>query len=242
MRFPPSSRRPRWNIAPQANVLAVTNTRHEPALRRLSAFRWGLVPWWAKDPSIGGRAFNAKTETAADKPMFRGAIEHQRCVIPADAFYEWAPPSPGDPTRRKQPFCFQAPHQGLLLLGGLWERWRPRGDESAIPLYTCTILTTEANDIVAPVHNRMPLLVGEKDLERWLSSEALGPGELDRLLRPAPPEALEAFRVATLVNDAREEGPALAAPLASRPMGKDLRRLSCSDQAAALVRPDPGSR
>ena len=129
-------------------------------------------------------------------------------------------PRPGTRRAASNPFASKRLSQGLLLLGGLWERWRPRGDESAIPLYTCTILTTEANDIVAPVHNRMPLLVGEKDLERWLSFEALGPGELDRLLRPAPPEALEAFRVATLVNDAREEDLRSWSPSASRPMGK----------------------
>jgi len=214
---PPELSLPRWNVAPQATVLAVTEPRPEPGHRRLSAFRWGLVPWWAKDPSIGGRAFNAKAETVRDKPMFRGPIEKQRCVVPADAFFEWAPASRSDPVRSKQPWCFTAPGSGLLLLGGLWDQWRPRHDQSAPPLRTCTILTTDANDVVGPVHDRMPVLITEEDLEEWLSPDPLSSGELDRLIRPAPPSALEAFLVSTRVNDAREEGPELVEPLAEGP-------------------------
>jgi len=214
---PPELLSPRWNVAPQARVLAVSETRHEPGVRRLSAFRWGLVPWWAKDPSIGARAFNAKAETVKDKPMFRNAIERQRCVIPVDAFYEWAPAPEGGPTRRRQPWCFKAPGSGLLLLGGLWEQWRARDDQSeaqsAPPLFTCTILTVDANGPVARVHDRMPLLIAEEDLEEWLSPEPLAAVDLGRLIRPAPSEALEAFRVSTRVNDARQEGPDLAEPI-----------------------------
>jgi putative SOS response-associated peptidase YedK len=229
---------PRWNVAPQSQVLAATAAHHDPRLRRLSAFGWGLVPWWAKDPSIGARAFNAKSETVEDKAMFRGAIARQRCVVPADAFYEWAPApphakavvagralgqSPGEApsaqhpsaerSRRKQPWCFRAPDSGLLLLAGLFEQWRPRGERFATPLRTCTILTTDANDLVGRVHDRMPVLIAEDDLEEWLCPEPLAPGELNRLTRPARPDALEAFRVSTQVNDAREEGPELAAPV-----------------------------
>ncbi|MGO9581441.1 MAG: SOS response-associated peptidase [Acidimicrobiales bacterium] len=217
---PPELSLPRWNVAPQATVLAVTEPRNEPGHRRLSAFRWGLVPWWAKDPSIGGRAFNAKAETVRDKPMFRGAIEKQRCIVPADAFYEWAPASRSDPVRRKQPWCFRAPGSGLLLLGGLWEQWRPRHDQSAPPLRTCTILTTDANDVVGHVHDRMPVLITEADLEEWLSPDPLSSGEFGRLIRPAPPSALEAFRVSTQVNDARREGPELVERLAEGPGGR----------------------
>ncbi len=210
---------PRWNVAPQATVLAVTRPRHEPGLRRLSPFRWGLVPWWAKDPSIGARAFNAKAETVRNKPMFRGAIDKHRCVIPADAFYEWAPARRGELAGRKQPWCFRAPASGLLLLAGLWENWRPRDDQSAPALYTCTILTTEANEVVGQVHDRMPVLIAEGDLDEWLSPDPLGERALERLLSPAPPGALEAFRVSTQVNDAREEGPELIEPIATEPDG-----------------------
>ena len=162
---PPELLVPRWNIAPQATVLAVTVPQADSGLRQLSAFRWGLVPWWAKDPSIGARAFNAKAETLRDKPMFRNAVDRQRCIVPADAFYEWAPATPTDRVRRKQPWCFRnAAGSGLLLMGGLWERWRPRDAESVTPLYTCTILTTEANELVGHVHDRMPVLIAEEDL------------------------------------------------------------------------------
>ena len=239
---PPELAAPRWNIAPQAKVLAVTSSRHDPSLRRLSAFRWGLVPWWAKDPSIGARAFNAKAETVEEKPMFRGAVAHQRCVIPADAFYEWAPAEAGDRRRRKQPWCFRSADSGLLLLGGLWERWRPRGEkeagepsparsgeaveggEAAEPtttLRSCTILTTEANELVGRVHDRMPVLIAERDLEEWLSPEPLAAGELERAASsPVPAGVLEAFRVSTTVNDAREEGPELVEPIAEDDSGQ----------------------
>ncbi len=211
---------PRWNIAPQATVLAVTMSLLDPGLRRLSAFRWGLVPWWAKDTSIGARAFNAKAETVKDKPMFRSAIDRQRCIVPADAFYEWAPATIGDPTRRKQPWCFRASTgSGLLLIGGLWEQWRPRDAESATPLYTCTILTTDANELVGRVHDRMPVLIAEEDLEEWLSPEPLPAGELGRLIRPAASGELETFRVSTRLNDAREEGPDLGEPVAAEEPG-----------------------
>ncbi len=210
---------PRWNVAPQAMVLAVTESRHEPGHRRLSAFRWGLVPWWAKDPSIGARAFNAKAESVEEKPMFRGAIACQRCIVPADAFYEWAPAEPGTPTRRKQPWCYRPARSPMLLMGGLWERWRPRGEESAIPVLTCTILTTDANELVGQVHDRMPVLIAEEDLEEWLSPEPLAEGELGRLTRPSPLGLLQSYRVSTKVNDAREEGPELLEPIADSAVG-----------------------
>lgn len=204
---------PRWNIAPQSEVLAVTEPHDRPGLRRLSSFRWGLVPFWAKDPAIGARAFNAKSETVRQRAMFKAAVADRRCVIPADAFYEWGPPPPGS-GRRKQPWCFKAAGAGLLLFGGLFDRWRPRGDESALPLRSCTILTTAADEVVAPVHDRMPLLVAPDDLDLWLSRRPLDDEQLARLLRPAPGEWLEAFKVSTLVSDARAEGPELVAPLA----------------------------
>ena len=153
--------------------------------------------------------------------MFRGAIERQRCIVPADAFYEWEPAAKGDPTRRKQPWCFRpATGSGLLLLGGLWERWRPRDAPSATLLQTCTILTTDANEIVGRVHDRMPVLVSQEDLDQWLSPEPLPAGELDRIIRPAAPEVLDGFRVSTRLNDAREEGPDLEEPLADTPPGE----------------------
>jgi len=210
---------PRWNVAPQAMVLAVTESRHEPGHRRLSVFRWGLVPWWAKDPSIGARAFNAKAESVAERPMFRSAIARQRCIVPADAFYEWAPAEPGGHPRRKQPWCFRPARSGMLLMGGLWERWRPRDAEAASSLLTCTILTTDSNELVGRVHDRMPVLIAEEDVEEWLTPEPLTAGELGRLTLPSPPGLLESYRVSTKVNDAREEGPELEEPIAENAIG-----------------------
>ena len=226
----PDTARSRWNIAPQTDVAAVTEPHLDAGRRRLSLYRWGLVPWWAKDPSIGTRAFNAKAETLMDKPMFKGAVAKQRCVIPADAFYEWAPAAKGDPSRAKQPWCFKAPGSCLLLLGGLWERWRPRDDESAMPLFTCTILTPEANDLVRPVHDRMPVLIAEPDIDKWLAGEPLEKDELQRLTRPAPKGALEAFCVSAKVNNAREDGPELL-----EPVGPNAEKLSGSDDQAAQL-------
>lgn len=214
---PPELSAPRWNVAPQATVLAVTSSRQTPGLRRLSAYRWGLVPWWAKDPSIGSRAFNAKAETLSDRPMFRGAIASQRCIIPADAFYEWAPAGPGERKGRKQPWCFRAPDSGLLFLGGLWDKWRSRGAGPEETLRTCTIITTGANEVVGRVHDRMPVLISGEDLDEWLSADPLTEAELNRLVRPAPIETLESYRVSTRVNDAREEGPELDEPIALEP-------------------------
>ncbi|MGD1012559.1 MAG: SOS response-associated peptidase [Acidimicrobiales bacterium] len=210
---PPELNVPRWNIAPQQTVLAVTEPAKQPGVRRLSTFRWGLVPRWAKDPSIGVRAFNAKAETAQEKPMFRNAFDHRRCVIPADAFYEWAPPDRHDSSRRRLPWCFKSPDSGLLLLAGLFEHWRPLTDEAAAALSTCTILTTGANGLVSAIHDRMPVLIAEEDLDVWLAPGPLGTAEAGRLLRPAHENALERFRVSTKVNDARTDGPELEAPL-----------------------------
>ena len=148
--------RPRWNVAPQALVRCLTVRPEDPARRRLSVFRWGLVPSWARDPSIGSRAFNARSETLTERPMFRSAVARRRCVVPADAFYEWArpaerPPEPlGDPgsaavrrgrAPRKVPYCFKDPDGGLLLLAGLYEQWRPpkvRADDDGPELHSAT--------------------------------------------------------------------------------------------------------
>ena len=212
---------------------------HEPGLRRLSVFRWGLVPWWAKDPSIGARAFNAKAETVADKPMFRSAVESQRCVVPADAFYEWAPARAGRPEPPQAALVLPAAGVRAALVGRpLGAVASPRRQSLRRPLRTCTILTTDANELVGRVHDRMPVLIAEDDLEEWLSPEPLAAGELDRLIRPAPPGVLEAFRVSTQVNDAREDGPELVEPLAAdAPDEVDAKGSESGDAGAARNRP-----
>jgi putative SOS response-associated peptidase YedK len=155
--------------------------------------------------------------------MFRSAFDHRRCVIPADAFYEWAPADTEGPSRSRLPWCFKAPGSGLLLLGGLFEQWRPQDAKSAMALHTCTILTTGANELVSSVHDRMPVLIAEEDLDAWLAPEPLATGEIERLIRPARNDALQTFRVSTRVNDAREDGPDLEEPLEADP-ADDARR------------------
>jgi putative SOS response-associated peptidase YedK len=210
---PPELSAPRWNIAPQSRVLALSVSGPEARSRRLSAFHWGLIPAWAKDPSIAKRAFNARAETARDKPMFRSAVDKQRCAVVADAFYEWVAPKHPGRNQARQPWCFRAPQAKLLFLAGLWECWQPLGEPEAPSIVSCTILTTEANEVVAPIHERMPVLVADDDLDEWLSTSRLAPKEFSRLTRPAPPEMLESFPVSARLNDTRSEGPELVEPL-----------------------------
>ena len=164
--------------------------------------RWGLIPSWSRD----GKAplINARAETVADKPAFRSAFRKRRCLVPADGFYEWQA-LPG----RKRPFLFRRPDGTPFALAGLWEAWHgPDGR----PLETCALLTTEANAVVRPVHDRMPVLVSPADFDRWLAPDA-APANLVPMLRPAPDDALAAVAVGPYVNSARHEGPGCVEPL-----------------------------
>ncbi len=228
---------PRWNVAPQTPILAVTARRAtaesavgasslkigassleidgsgpEPLLRRrLSAYRWGLVPPWAKDPSFGVHAFNARAESIDEKPAFRTAVAKHRCLIPADAFYEWRREPSGEPksSAKRQPWCFRPVDGGLIAFAGLWQAWRRRGDELGEWLLTCTIITTDANRTVAQVHSRMPVVLEPEAWGKWLSPAPLAPVELHSLLQPAREGLLRGYPVDPLVNDARIEGPQL---------------------------------
>jgi putative SOS response-associated peptidase YedK len=231
---PPELIEPRWNIAPQADVLGLTvrtpkaapdDTSTAAPRRRLTVYRWGLVPSWAKDLSVGNRMFNARAETLRDKPAFRTALLKRRCLVPADGFYEWEkgkgagankPSSPARP--RRQPWIFQSPDGDLLTFAGLWEAWRPREADSETGelhdwLLSCTIITTEANETVAPVHDRMPVVVRPEDRDAWLDPGGLDESDLHGLLRPAPSGTLIAFLVSSEVSNSRAEGPQLAEPL-----------------------------
>ena len=177
---------PRYNIAPTSQVLVLKSTG-------AALVRWGLVPRWAKDPSIGAKLNNARAETVAEKPSFRDAYRKRRCLIPANGFYEWRREA-----GRKQPFYVRPAQGELFAFAGLWESWRD--------LETCAILTTEANAVMRPIHDRMPVILAPGDHARWFGGE-------DGLLRPCPPEALCAYAVSPKVNDARHESPDLVAPL-----------------------------
>jgi putative SOS response-associated peptidase YedK len=179
---------PRFNIAP---------TQHAPVLLRdegqdvLDMYRWGLIPFWAKDAGIGNRMINARAETVREKPAFRRAFERRRCLVPTSGFFEWQKTGAG-----KVPHWIHPADGGLLTLAGLWERWTPADAE---PVYSYTILTTAANSFMQPLHERMPVIVADRDRNGWLDSEA-EPEALAALLRPAPEALLAAHPVSTWVN------------------------------------------
>jgi putative SOS response-associated peptidase YedK len=198
---------PRYNIAPTQPVAAVRLTPHrerERQERELALFHWGLIPSWAKDPSIGSRLINARSETAAEKPSFRAAFKYRRCLVPASGFYEWQKVN-----GRKQPYFFRLEEEGPLAIAGLWEYWQsPDGSE----IESVTLLTTQANERVRPVHDRMPVLLAPADYALWLDPAVQHAGELQHLLRPYPAEEMVGYPVSTVVNNPRNEGEACIAP------------------------------
>ena len=205
---------PRFNIAPSQEVAVVLDVvREEGGRRVLTSARWGLVPHWAKDPAIGGRLINARADSVAVKPAYRAAFRRQRCLIPADVFYEWEGRGKGAP---RQPYAIRRKDGGPFCFAGLWEAWRPKGEESAEgaePLLTCAIITTDANGVMAAFHHRMPVIVAPADYGRWLDPET-PLGEVAALLRPAPDDWLEAYPVSPYVNDPRHDDAGTLEPVA----------------------------
>jgi putative SOS response-associated peptidase YedK len=194
---------PRYNIAPGQNVPVVVQT---DAVRQLRPMKWGLVPSWAKDAAIGYRSINARSETAADKPTFRAAFKRRHCLVPATGFYEWRGAG-----KHKLPVHFK-PVSGFFAFAGLWETWQ----DGALSLETCTILTTTANELVRPFHDRMPVILDPGDFAAWL----IPSGEKERdlqLFRPYPTEAMTAAAANPWVNDARHEGPKCLEPPDDQP-------------------------
>ncbi|MDP9395691.1 MAG: SOS response-associated peptidase [Actinomycetota bacterium] len=219
---PPAS----YNIAPTDPVVSVLERapRKEPeadAERVLRVLRWGLVPSWAKDPSIGSRMINARVETVHEKPAFRRPFAARRCLLPADGYYEWytfdRPAREGGrrATTRKQPFFIRPRDGGVLAMAGLYELWRdPAAAEGADPwLWTCTVITTTAEDELGRIHDRMPMIVERERYDAWLDPANDDPDALRALLVPAAPGRLEAYAVSTEVNSVRNDGPQLVAPL-----------------------------
>lgn len=192
----------RYNIAPTQPVLAIRhNADQQP---EFTFFRWGLIPSWAKDVSIGNRMINARAETVTEKPSFRTAFKRRRCLIPADGFYEWQRTNGS-----KQPMYIHAADERPFALAGLWEVWRsPDGDA----IQSCTILTTSPNDFMAPIHNRMPVIIEPEDYEMWLDPGPQ-PDQAQHLLRPYPAEKMAAYPVSTIVNNPRHDAPDCIAPL-----------------------------
>jgi len=196
---------PRFNIAPGQDAPIIAQDRDG---RRMGLLRWGLVPAWADDPSVGNRMINARAETAAEKPAFRGAFKRRRCAIPADGFYEWKKSEAEGPGKsRKVPYWIHREAGSPFLMAGLWERWTPAKGTS---LFTFTILTTAAAPQVAEFHSRMPVILPGSGVDRWLDPDSAG-DTLRELLQPRG-EGLLAHAVSTLVNSPRNDGPACIEP------------------------------
>jgi putative SOS response-associated peptidase YedK len=223
---------PDWNVAPTKKVYAVIDRRPkaEAAVRReLAVLTWGLVPSWAKDPSIGSRMINARMETVAEKPAFRRAFAKRRCLLPADGYYEWYTPLDGPKGKNgkplKQPFYIHPADGGVLAMAGLYELWRDptRGDDDPLRWrVTCTVLTTTAEDAVGMIHDRMPLMVERERWHEWLDPAVDGAEhDLTELLVPAAPGRLDAYPVSTAVNAVANNGPELIEPLAAEQSGDD---------------------
>ena len=209
-----------YNVAPTKEVYAVverppSKDSPDPPERQLRVFTWGLVPSWAKDPSIGNRMINARMETVAEKPAYKRAFAVRRCLLPADGYFEWYPTSQtnakGKPV--KQPYFIRPADGGVLAMAGLYEIWRDRtlaDDDPDRFRWTCTVLTTEAEDSLGHIHDRMPLMVERDRWHEWLDPRV--GGELS-LLVPAARGSLEAYPVAPLVSNVRNNGPELVEPL-----------------------------
>ncbi len=216
---------PDYNVAPTKDVWAVLERppRDEPDAaprRRLRTVRWGLVPSWAKDPSIGSRMINARTETIATKPAFKRALARRRCLLPADGYYEWYSPPDGPRTAkgkpRKQPFFLRPRDGGLLAIAGLYELWRDETRDREDPeawLWTATVLTTTAEDELGRIHDRMPMLLEPEAYDAWLDPAGSDPDDLLSLLVPAAPGRLEAYPVSTDVGNVANQGAYLVTPL-----------------------------
>lgn len=194
---------PRYNIAPTQPVAVVRQVERR---RELSMMRWGLVPSWSKDPKAGPPLINARADTVATKPSFRSAFKSRRCLIPADGFLEWQ--KTGEKT--KQPFYIRLAKDHPFAFAGLWEHWE--GPDSSV-VDSCTIITTDANETLRPIHDRMPVILQDDEYDRWLDPKCDDPS---KLLKSYPAEEMTAFPVSTLVNSPRNESAACIDPVAAR--------------------------
>jgi putative SOS response-associated peptidase YedK len=191
---------PSYNVAPQS-VQPVVRLSRDSGEREIALLRWGLVPFWAKDAAIGYSTINARAEEAAAKPAFREAVRRRRCLVPADAFYEWQRLG----ARTRQPYAIGLRTGEPYAMAGLWERWQPR---EGAPLETFTILTTDPNELLIPIHNRMPVILEPRDYPRWLDSGDPARPPVD-LLRPFPAEKMLAWPVSARVGNVRNDDPRL---------------------------------
>ncbi|MDA8417177.1 MAG: SOS response-associated peptidase [Betaproteobacteria bacterium] len=194
--FPPPATEPRYNIAPTQTTGVV---RSDGEHNQLITMKWGLIPSWAKDTKIGTSLINARSETVAEKPSFRHAIKKNRCIIPATGFFEWLPCG-----NNKQPFYIHMSDDGVMALAGIWEHWQSPDNENSIE--TFSILTTTSNELIAPLHERMPVILRKVDYDLWLNNTMQDPTELQHLYQPIPSEQLDMYPVSERMNSPRFTG------------------------------------
>lgn len=196
---------PRYNLAPTQDGLVVTHEA-EQERAKVRLYRWGLVPSWAKDPKIGSRMINARGESVADKPAFRRAFARRRCLVLADGFFEWRREG-----KKKIPTYIRLASGQSMAFAGLWERWKTPEEEW---LHTYTVITCEPNELVAPIHDRMPVILAPEDYDAWIAPREVDPDELRSLIRPHAGVEMEAFEVSVAVNRVANDAPELIEPAA----------------------------
>lgn len=189
----------RYNVAPTQSAPVMLSGG---GARRLEFFRWGLVPFWAKDPAIGNRTINARSETVATSPSFRAAFKRRRCLVPASGFYEW---QKVEGEGHKQPWYITPASEEIFAFAGLWEHWSGKDEHAGEDLHTFTILTTTANRAMAPIHDRMPVILSAGQFDTWLDPAVEDGVVLSPMLAPCAPERLKFARVGTWVNSPRHE-------------------------------------
>jgi putative SOS response-associated peptidase YedK len=195
---------PRYNVAPTQSVPVIRQNPKEP-IRELALMGWGLIPSWAKDPSVAAKMINARSETAGTKPAFRDALKSRRCLIPADGFYEWKKIGSA-----KQPYCFEVNEGELFAFAGLWDRWK---DASGKTLETCSILTTVPNAVTSPVHDRMPVILDPDTYDLWLDPGMTKVEAAAELLKPYDARAMRCYPVSTRINHVANDDEECSAPV-----------------------------
>jgi putative SOS response-associated peptidase YedK len=199
--------RPRYNIAPSQEVAIVRRPAADSAERELAFVRWGLIPSWAEDPNVGYKMINARAETVDRLPSFRDAYRKRRCLIPADGFFEWQASGTRDKKAPKQPYLIRRRDQKAFAFAGLFERWRAPAAGHAIE--SCTIVTTAANQKLASIHHRMPVILDQRDYATWLDPKADGL----EVLRPCPEDWLETLMISDRVNKPAHDDPGVLEPI-----------------------------
>jgi putative SOS response-associated peptidase YedK len=209
----------RYNIAPTQLVPVVRQAAKEPE-RLLANMRWGLVPYWATDLSIGARMINARSEEAASKPAFRESLKRRRCLVPADGFYEWRTAG-----KARQPYCFQLADGSVFAFAGIWDRWKNPKDPQGQPVESFSILTTTPNALTAEVHNRMPVIMPPEHYDLWLDPGFADTASLAELLKPFDAKLMQKYPVSSWVNSVANDDPQCSEPMSDPPVAAEPQRL-----------------